>query len=164
MCEQLSNRHVFSKSEFFSERLSVYFPLYFDLEIRTRTFRGSHVTFHKSNIEVSWKWTKSLCISVAAVYALFQKLGQAPFFSFFLLLRLLLFIHFGETPMADILFPPIFWHNQKGGKRTFAHFSAFYGQRSVSAVWATRSPGRISSYATIWGETKFQTREIPRSG
>ena len=30
-------------------------------------------------------------------------------FSFFL--RLLLFIHFGETSVRENLFPPIFWHN-----------------------------------------------------
>ena len=28
-----------------------------------------------------------------------------------LLLRLLLLTHFGETPEAENLFPPIFWHN-----------------------------------------------------
>ena len=32
------------------------------------------------------------------------------FFSFFLF-RLLLLTHFGETPEAENLFPPIFWHN-----------------------------------------------------
>ena len=37
----------------------------------------------------------------------------SPTFSFFLFLRLLLFTHFGETPMAEINFPPIIWHNQK---------------------------------------------------
>ena len=31
-------------------------------------------------------------------------------FSFFFL-RLLLFIYFGETPVTENLFPPIFWHN-----------------------------------------------------
>ena len=30
-----------------------------------------------------------------------------PLFNFFLCL---LFTHFGETPLAEILFPPIFWH------------------------------------------------------
>ena len=35
------------------------------------------------------------------------------FFFFFLFLRILLFTHFGETPVAEILFPPIFWHNKK---------------------------------------------------
>ena len=35
----------------------------------------------------------------------------SPTFSFFLFLRLLLFTHFGETPMAEINFPPIIWHN-----------------------------------------------------
>ena len=30
---------------------------------------------------------------------------------FFFLLRLLLFTHFGETPVAENLFPPIFWQN-----------------------------------------------------
>ena len=33
------------------------------------------------------------------------------FFSFFFLLRLLLFTHFGESPVRENLFPPIFWHN-----------------------------------------------------
>ena len=32
-------------------------------------------------------------------------------FFFFFLLRLLLFTHFGESPMRENLFPPIFWHN-----------------------------------------------------
>ena len=31
----------------------------------------------------------------------------------FSLLRLLLLTHFGESPKAENLFPPIFWHNQK---------------------------------------------------
>ena len=31
-------------------------------------------------------------------------------FSFFFL-RLLLFTHFGESPVRENLFPPIFWHN-----------------------------------------------------
>ena len=29
----------------------------------------------------------------------------------FLFLRFLLFTHFGETPVTENLFPPIFWHN-----------------------------------------------------
>ena len=33
----------------------------------------------------------------------------ADFFFFFL--RLLLFTHFGESPVRENLFPPIFWHN-----------------------------------------------------
>ena len=33
--------------------------------------------------------------------------------SFFLSLHLLLLTHFGETPEAENLFPPIFWHNWK---------------------------------------------------
>ena len=33
------------------------------------------------------------------------------FFFLFLFLRLLLFTHFGETPVRENLFPPIFWHN-----------------------------------------------------
>ena len=33
------------------------------------------------------------------------------FFFFFFLLRLLLFTHFGESPVRENLFPPIFWHN-----------------------------------------------------
>ena len=32
-------------------------------------------------------------------------------FFLFLLLRLLLFTHFGESPVRENLFPPIFWHN-----------------------------------------------------
>ena len=35
------------------------------------------------------------------------------FFSLSLCLRLLLFTHFGETPVCEIIFAPIFWHNQK---------------------------------------------------
>ena len=33
------------------------------------------------------------------------------FFFFLLFLRLLLFTHFGESPVRENLFPPIFWHN-----------------------------------------------------
>ena len=33
------------------------------------------------------------------------------FFFFFLFLRLLLFTHFGESPVRENLLPPIFWHN-----------------------------------------------------
>ena len=33
------------------------------------------------------------------------------FRSFFLFLRLLLLTHFGESPMCEIIFHPIFWHN-----------------------------------------------------
>ena len=43
-------------------------------------------------------------------------------------IRLLLFTHFGETPEAENLFPPIFWHNYK-----------------VTAAWATPSPWSILS-------------------
>ena len=32
-------------------------------------------------------------------------------FLLFLFLRLLLFTHFGESPVRENLFPPIFWHN-----------------------------------------------------
>ena len=35
------------------------------------------------------------------------------FFLFFFFLRLLLFTHFGESPVRENLFPPIFWHNYK---------------------------------------------------
>ena len=35
------------------------------------------------------------------------------FFLFFFLLRLLLFTHFGETPVGEVLFPPIFWHKNR---------------------------------------------------
>ena len=33
------------------------------------------------------------------------------FFLFFFLLHLLLFTHFGESPVTENLFPLIFWHN-----------------------------------------------------
>ena len=33
------------------------------------------------------------------------------FFFFFFFLRLLLFTHFGESPVRENLFSPIFWHN-----------------------------------------------------
>ena len=35
------------------------------------------------------------------------------FLSSFFFLRLLLFTHFGESPVRENLFPTIFWHNQK---------------------------------------------------
>ena len=35
------------------------------------------------------------------------------FFFFLFLLRLLLFTHFGESPVRENLFPPVFWHNTK---------------------------------------------------
>ena len=44
-------------------------------------------------------------------WSLDQPLVPGVFTYFFLFLRLLLFTHFGETPEAENLFPPIFWHN-----------------------------------------------------
>ena len=69
----------------------------------------------------------------------------------------LVLTHFRETPEAENLFPPIFWHNQKVNaifflvilifleeKNLFSGvFSSFYGQRSVTAAWATCSPWSI---------------------
>ena len=78
---------------------------------------------------------------------------RSVFFSFSL--RLLLLTHFGESPVYENLFPPIFWHNQKiYAKKNLGNFIFFYekkpiffsvfftfcGQLSVSAAWATRSP------------------------
>ena len=37
----------------------------------------------------------------------------SPTFALSLFLRLLLLTHFGESPMCEIIFHPIFWHNQK---------------------------------------------------
>ena len=39
------------------------------------------------------------------------QLTERLFFFFFFILRLLLFTHFGESPMCEIIFHPIFWHN-----------------------------------------------------
>ena len=86
---------------------------------------------------------------------------RSVFLSSFFSLRLLLLTHFRETPMCEIIFHPIFWHNQKiyakknifFGKFYFIFlrkkgdfsdvFSAFCGQCSVTAAWATRSPWSI---------------------
>ena len=38
----------------------------------------------------------------------YTPLVPGVFLLFFFFLRLLLFTHFGETPVAEILFPPIF--------------------------------------------------------
>ena len=82
------------------------------------------------------------------------------FFLFFFLLRLLLLTHFKETPMCENLCPPIFWYRRYMQQKNFkksncyfftkktdfrAFFSTFYGQRSVTAAWATRSPWSISN-------------------
>ena len=55
---------------------------------------------------------------------------------FFLLLRLLLFTHFGESPVRENLFPPIFWHNSKiYAKKYFflGNFNSFYGKKLIFA-------------------------------
>ena len=39
-----------------------------------------------------------------------KPLFSPTFFFFFFFLRLLLFTHFGESPVRENLFPPIFWH------------------------------------------------------
>ena len=47
--------------------------------------------------------------------------------SLFFSLRLLLFIHFGESPLFENLFPPIFWHNQKiYAKKKYFFVGNFY--------------------------------------
>ena len=79
--------------------------------------------------------------------------------SFFFSLCILLLTHFGESPVCENLFPTILWHNQKiyakkyiclgnfyffTKKKLFSSdFSTFYGQHSVTAAWATRSPWSI---------------------
>ena len=91
---------------------------------------------------------RSLAIVITIVQSLFLSLS---------LLRLLLLTHFGESPMCEIIFHPIFWHNWKiyAKKKYFIWvnfiflrkkcdfsdvFSAFYNQRSVTAVWTNPSP------------------------
>ena len=49
---------------------------------------------------------RRLAIVITIVQSFFLSL---LFFS----LRLLLLTHFGETPVCEIIFAPIFWHNQK---------------------------------------------------
>ena len=44
-------------------------------------------------------------------HLLFSSFSSFSFFFFLLFLRLLLFTHFGESPVRENLFPPIFWHN-----------------------------------------------------
>ena len=39
-------------------------------------------------------------------------------FSFLFFLRLLIFTHFGETPVTENLFPSIFWHNYRVSHKT----------------------------------------------
>ena len=52
----------------------------------------------------------------------------------------------GNLPCVKICFPQYFGIT----RRFFGRFSAFYGQRSVTAAWATRSPWSIfSSYQSI---------------
>ena len=46
---------------------------------------------------------------LAIVFTYFFSSSSSFFFFFFL--RLLLFTHFGESPVRENLFPPIFWHN-----------------------------------------------------
>ena len=55
-------------------------------------------------------------------------------FSFFLLLflRLLLFTQFGESPVRENLFPPIFWHNQKiYAKKKLGKFYSFTKKKKL---------------------------------
>ena len=65
-----------------------------------------------------------------------------------LFLRLLLLTHFGESPMCEIIFHPIFWHNEKIYAKKNYVILIFYGQRSVTAAWATRSPWSILQVIT----------------
>ena len=51
-----------------------------------------------------------LSFSLSLFFSLFLFLS---FFLSFFFLRLLLLTHFGESPMCEIIFHPIFWHNQK---------------------------------------------------
>ena len=48
------------------------------------------------------------------------------FFFFFFPLRLLLFTHFGASPVTENLFPPILWHNQKEYKKYNCLVNSFF--------------------------------------
>ena len=72
-------------------------------------------------------------------------------FLFLFLLRLLLFTHFGESPVCEYLFPPIFWQKKIFffgnffSPRKKGHFRAIfrYGQRSVAEPGPTPSSWSI---------------------
>ena len=90
------------------------------------------------------------------------------FFLFSFSLRLLLLTHFGESPVCENVFPPIFWHNQRiYPKKIFFSCNfcfTFYGQRLVTAAWATRSPrsilfSLISSAGVTPGPKYMQSKE-----
>ena len=51
------------------------------------------------------------CVLACAMRNLAIVITIVQSFSLFLFLRLLLLTHFGESPVCENLFPPIFWHN-----------------------------------------------------
>ena len=81
---------------------------------------------------------------------------------FFFFLRLLFLTHFGESPQAENLFPPIFWHNQKiyapkklgvificlGKKLIFDRFFAFL--RPAFGHGCLGHPQSLEYYDTCW--------------
>merc|ERR1712106_1099064 len=63
-------------------------------------------------------WSRRACVRhswwrTKRSWPLFSPTFFFFFFFFFFFLRLLLFTHFGESPVRENLFPPIFRHNQK---------------------------------------------------
>ena len=72
-------------------------------------------TYYYRPISVYWGTLVTVILHYLFVHIpvteIYLSIYLSTFLFLFLLLRLLLFTHFGETPMAENLFPPIFWHN-----------------------------------------------------
>ena len=81
--------------------------------------RAPHVVAYEAKLAIvfTYFWSRRACVRhtwwrTKQSWPLFSPTFFFFFFlSFFFLLRLLLFTHFGETPVRENLFPPIFWHN-----------------------------------------------------
>ena len=59
-----------------------------------------------------------------------------------LLFRLLLLTHFGEYPMRENLFPPIFWHKQK----------IYAKKKQVNFIFFMKKNRFLSDFLTIYGQ------------
>ena len=77
---------------------------------------------------------RSLAIVITIVQSFFLSLFS---------LRLLLLTHFGESPVCENLFPQVIFIFLRKKEDFLAFFPTFYGQRSVIAALATRSPWSI---------------------
>ena len=112
LCTEYAILNKHDDDNILQQKITESLLLYFGATAGARTVvHALFLLLHSMHASMHHLLAQAACVLACAMRSLAIVITIVQSLSFFFSLRLLILTHFGESPMCENLFPPIFWHN-----------------------------------------------------